>query len=211
MRQSPLGLDLSQIDPDGGVLYIASYWRPDVWAPNLDMPGQKISIAAFLRVRGNARCPCGSGKRFRDCCRLLPYWRVLCPNPGLSGYAPVAPVTYTFTGVDGAALHAALIEDPRLYCAENTRKRSFWTYWGDPALDDPHYGTFCFGDIELRLQRTLIVTGLSETRATLLHGLVATHSLPPLAPPRIERQAPYTLAKPGKPQPGEVPHVDEAK
>lgn len=211
MRQLPLGIDLSQLDPDSGVLYLASYWRPDARARNPDMPGQKLSIAAFLPVRSSARCPCGSGKRFRDCCRPLPYWRLLCPNPGLNGYAPVAPVTYTFTGVDGAALHAALMEDPRLYCTENTRKRSFWTYWGDPALDDPLYGTFCFGDIELRRLHTLIVSGLSEARATLLHELVAAHSPHPLDAPQIERQAPYTLAKPGRSERDAVSHTQETK
>jgi hypothetical protein len=194
--QLPPTFDLSQIDPDTGVVYMTSYWRANPQARNPEMPGQKLSMLAFLPVHGNARCPCGSGKRFRECCRPLPYWQVLCPNPGLTGYASVEPVTYTFKGVDGAALRKALLEDVRFKCTEDTPGRSFWTYWGDPALDDSRYGTYCFGDIELQRRHTLIVSGLSEVRADPLRELVEAHSTRPLGTPEIEREAPKVLAKP---------------
>jgi hypothetical protein len=44
-------------------------------------------------------------------------------------------------------------------------------YWGDPALDD-QYGTLCFGDIELKHNRTLLVTTLSDVRMRTLLDLL---------------------------------------
>ena len=54
---------------------------------------------------------------------------------------------------------------------EATPARSFWVYWGEPALQS-RYGIICFGDFELRERRTLIVTAMSDRRMRTLLGVL---------------------------------------
>ncbi len=78
-------VDISRLDPNGGVLVSATYWRPREGDPDPEHPGEKISMVSYLPTDAKDLCPCSSGKSFGACCRPLPYWRVVCPNPGMEG------------------------------------------------------------------------------------------------------------------------------
>src|SRR5436309_10592109 len=144
------GPDLHSLDPSGGVLVVTTYWRPRSGDPNPEQPGEKLSILSYLPTDADELCPCGSGNSFGACCQPLPYWRPVCPNPGMQGYSLVHPQSARFTTIPAEVVYAFLQDDERLYCVEDTPQRAFWTYWGDPAFDTPPFGTLCFGDLELR-------------------------------------------------------------
>ncbi|SRR6266702_1643533 len=163
--------DMGNLDPNGGVLVRTTYWRPRPRDPNPEQPGEKLSILSYLPTDAEDLCPCGSGKPFGACCQPLPYWRPLCPNPDIQGFSLMHRQVARFTNIPKDIVHAFLQDDERLYCVEDTPHRSFWIYWGDPALDAV-YGTLCFGDFELRENRTLVITALSDVRMEILLGLV---------------------------------------
>jgi hypothetical protein len=163
---------------------MSSHWRPDPDAPDPEMPGQKLQMASYIPARPSDLCRCGSGKAYRDCCRLQRYWYPICPNPGLDGYSLRSPQSATFENVDGQVLRMRLMEDVRLRCTEDTPDRGFWLYWGDPALDD-QYGTLCFGDIELKHNRTLLVTSLSDVRMRTLLDLLREIAADLVAAPKM--------------------------
>ena len=144
------GPDLHPVDPDGGVLVVTMYWRPRLGDPNPEQPGEKLSALSYLPTDVQDRCPCGSGKRFGNCCQPLSYWRPVCPNPGMQGYGLLRPQLARFTHIRKNVVYAFLQDDERLYCVEDTPQRAFWIYWGDPAFDTPLCGTLCFGDFELQ-------------------------------------------------------------
>ncbi len=129
------GPDLRSLDPSGGVLVVTTYWRPRSRDPNPEQPGEKLSILSYLPTDAEELCPCGSGNSFGVCCQLLPYWRPVCPNPGMQGYSLVHPQSARFTNIPADVVYAFLQDDERLYCVEDTPQRAFWTYWGDPAFD----------------------------------------------------------------------------
>jgi SEC-C motif len=169
--------DLRSLDPSGGVLFITTYWRPRSGDPNPEKPGEKLSILSYLPTDTDELCPCGSGNSFGACCQLLPYWRPVCPNAGMQGYSLVHPQSARFTTIPANAVYAFLQDDERLYCIEDTPQRAFWTYWGDPAFDTPPFGTLCFGDLELKGNDTLLVSGLSDARMEMLLDLLHTLKL----------------------------------
>jgi len=138
-------------------------------------------------------CPCGSGKRFGICCRPLPYWRPVCPNPGMQGHSLLRPQSACFMNIPADAVHAFLQNDERLYGVEDTPQREFWTYWGDPAFDTPPHGTLCFGDLELQENGMLLATALSDTRMEVLLNLL--HPLN-LDAPQMQRDPFPRLEKP---------------
>jgi hypothetical protein len=107
---------------------------------------------------------------------------VICRNPGIeTAFSPYKSQTATFSKVDGAAVREKLSADERLICTEDTPKRGFWTYWGAPYLE-AEYGILCFWDIELKHNRTLIVTALSEIRMQTLLDVVRDAIGEPIAP-----------------------------
>ena len=189
----PLTQELGDMDPQGGVLVLTSYWRPRLRDPNPEHPGEKLSILSYLPTEASAPCPCGSGQRFEACCQPLPFWRPVCPNPGMQGYGLVVPQAAQWKQVSGEELRARLEEDERLYEVQTTRQGGFWIYWGDPAYDAP-YGTLCFGDLELKRRHSLLVSALSEQRlATVLELLSPLQ----LEPPQLQRDpAPQVLKPP---------------
>ena len=189
------GSDLRSLDPSGGVLVITTYWRPRAGDPNPEQPGEKLSILSYLPTDADELCPCGSGNSFGACCQLLPYWRPVCPNPGMQGYSLVHPQSAHFTTIPADAVYAFLQDDERLYCIEDTPRRAFWTYWGDPAFDTPPLGTLCFGDLELQGNDTLLVSGLSDTRMEVLLDLL--HPLK-LNTPQMQLDPFPRLEKPGR-------------
>ena len=99
------------------------------------------------------------------------YWYPICPNPGLEGYSFLAPQEAIFAPVDGRAIRMALMDEIRVHDVELTPRRSFWIYWGEPALES-RYGIICFGDVELRGRQTLIVTAMSDLRMRVLRTLL---------------------------------------
>ncbi len=160
------------LDMNGGFLCFWTYWQSDTAAPDPEMPGLKQQMVTYLPVAPAADCLCGSGKSYGRCCRPLPYWRPVCPKPGLQGYSLLAPQSATFRAVDGAAIHDRLMDDLRLHCVEDTPDRAFWTLWGEPALES-EYGIICFGDIELQHRQTLIAGAMSTPRMAVLLDLLA--------------------------------------
>ena len=164
-------LDPSKLDTNSGFLCLSAHWQPDPNASNPDMPGQKLVMTSYIPMRADDICLCGSGKTFDACCRQKRYWHPVCPNPDRKGYSLLASQTAKFHPVNGTNLREQLMEDVRLYCVEDRIKKSFWIYWGDPALKD-QYGINCFGDIELKQNRTLLVTAMSDLRMQLLLNML---------------------------------------
>ena len=159
--------DPPHFDPDGGFLCHSVHWRPNPDDPDPEMPGQKVSMAGFIPVRPEDACLCGSGNTYRICCQPKRYWHPICLNPDAEGYSLLAPQSARFHPVDGTALRDRLTEDTRWVCVEDRPKKSFWIFWGDPALEDP-YGILCFGDLEIKQNRTLLVTAMSDLRMRIL-------------------------------------------
>lgn len=188
----PLVYDIGRLDPNGGVLTHLTCWRPRPGDPNPEQPGEKLFIMSYLPTDAEALCPCGSGKKFGACCQPLPYWRPVCPNPGMQGYSLMRSQSAHFTNIPADAVYAFLQNDERLYCVEDTPVRAFWVYWGDPALDVP-YGTLCFGDFELQENHTLLITALSDVRMEVLLELVRPLNL---GTPQIQREPFPHLEKP---------------
>jgi hypothetical protein len=177
-------LDPSKLDLNGGFLCLSSHWRPNPNDPNPDMPGQKLSMSSYIPVRADDACLCGSGKTFNSCCQQKNYWHPVCLNPDGKSYSLMDLQSEKFHPVDGTTLREQLMNDIRLYCVEDGIKRSFWIYWGDPALED-QYGILCFGDIELKQNRTLLITAMSDLRMQILLNLVREIAGEQLGSPKI--------------------------
>ncbi len=191
----PLTYDLSQVDPDGGVLVVTTYWRPRPQDPDPDRPGEKLTMLSYLPTAAEQDCPCGSGQRFAQCCQALSYWHPLCPNPAMEGYSCVVPQTATFAPLSAHArreLRARLQAEERLYCVEDAPNRAFWIYWGDPDVEAAE-GMLCFGDIELRPNGALVVTALSERRMAALSDLVRPLQV---SAPQLQRDVVSPVEKP---------------
>ena len=159
------------IDPNSGYLCMWMHWRPNLDAPDPQFPGQKLSMVTFIPAKSGDQCLCGSGKKFRECCRARVYWHPLCPNPDGKSFSLMAPQSVTFKIANHAIIRERLMNNVRLRCTADDADSAFWVYWGDPALDDQH-GTLCFGDIELKRNRTLYVTALSDILMQTLHSLL---------------------------------------
>ena len=186
----PLIHDINNLDPNGGVLSHMTCWRPRPGDPDPEYPGEKVFLTSYLPTDAENLCPCGSGKQFGSCCQPLPYWRPVCPNPGMQGYSLMHSQSARFTDIPADAVYDFLHDDVRLYCVEDTPHRVFWIYWGDPALD-VRYGTLCFGDFELQENHTLLITALSDARMEVLLELVRPLKL---GTPRIKLE-PYPKLK----------------
>jgi hypothetical protein len=174
------------VDPYAGFLCLSSHWRPDPGAADPEMPGQKLSMSSYIPVRPGEECLCGSGKRYRDCCQPERLWHPICPNPGGpdEGFSLARPQTARFRDVDGDALRQKLTGDPRLRCTEAGLARSFWILFGNPSVED-QYGILCFGDVEFKGNRTLVVTAMSELRVQVLLALLREIAGDLLEEPRI--------------------------
>jgi hypothetical protein len=131
-------------------------------------------------------CLCGSGKRYGDCCQPKHLWHPICPNPGGedSGYSLLKPQRVTFRNVDGDAIRERLMAERRLRCTDTSRASTFWIFFGEPPVVD-QYGILCFGDFELKHNRTLVVTGVSDLRMQTLLALLQEIVANVLGEPRI--------------------------
>ncbi len=183
-----------QIDPDRGFLCVTSHWRPDPEAPDPNMPGQKLSMTSYIPARPAQACLCGSGKLYRDCCQRQRLWRPICPNPDMQGYGLIAPQAATFRQVDGQAIRERLTADVRLRCVDQSLQSSFWVFWGDPAVED-QYGILCFGDIELKQNRTLLVSAMSDVRMRVLLDLLQEIAGDYLSKPQMSRDPVLAIDK----------------
>src|SRR5690242_18122434 len=105
-----------QVNPDGGFLGLTMRWRANPADPNPNRPGQQLSTVSYLPVKPAEKCLCGSGKAYRECCRLKSEWLPVCPNPGGQGYSLIEPQVVTFEGVDGTVLRDRLMSNLRLLC-----------------------------------------------------------------------------------------------
>ncbi len=188
----PLVHDINNLDPNGGVLSHMTCWRPRPGDLDPEYPGEKVFLTSYIPTDAEDPCPCGSGKQFGSCCQPLPYWRPVCPNPGMQGYSLMHSQSARFTNIPTDAVYAFLQDDERLYCVEDTPHRVFWVYWGEPALDVP-YGTLCFGDIELLGSHTLLVSALSDARMEVLLELVRPLNL---GTPQMRRDPAPRLERP---------------
>ena len=182
------------IDPDGGFLCMATYWRPNPEDPNPDTPGQKLAMSSYIPVLPEEDCLCGSGKSYRACCQRQSVWHPICPNPGMQGYSLLAPQSATFHSVDGPTIRKRLMSDVRLYCVDEILDSSFWIFWGDPLVED-QYGILCFGDLELKKNCTLLVTAMSDLRMSLLLDLLQEIAGSRLGRPEMSRDSAPVIEK----------------
>jgi hypothetical protein len=155
--------NLSKLDPDGGLLCFSVHWRPNPEDPDPDMPGHKLTMISYIPLEPGDVCLCGSGKIFSNCCQPKTHWHPICLDPGAEGYSSTVPQSTRLHPVDGTALREQFMKDRRLYCSDESIESSFWTFWGDPVLED-QYGILCFGDFELKQNRTLIASAMSDVR-----------------------------------------------
>jgi len=191
-------VNLLGLDPNGGVLAYTLYWRPQSSSPNPNWPGEKVIISSYLPTDAKDLCRCGSEETFGACCQPLPYWQLVCPNPGIQqGHSLFAPQSATFTNISSDEVYEFLQENVRVYRTLDTRRRTFWIYWGTPALETPH-GILCFGDFELKKNRTLLMTALSDVRMKTLLDLISPLNL---GTPEIQRKPPLRLEKPARKSP----------
>jgi SEC-C motif len=185
-------LDLSLLDPNGGVLVYTTYWRPEQGAPDPEHPGEKVNVVSYLPVAPKDPCPCGSGNLFQACCQPLSYWQPVCLNPGMQGYQPMEPQVAHLSNIPPDAVYGFLQKDEQLYCVQDNKLHTFWILWGDPALETP-YGILCFGDLELQEDHTLLVTALSKKRMGTLIDLLQPLNL---GTPQIQHDPVPHLEKP---------------
>ncbi len=185
---------LELIDPDSGFLCITTHWRPNPEDPDPEMPGQKLSMSSYIPALPEMDCLCGSGKPYRDCCQRQRLWRPVCPNPDMQGYSLVTPQSATFRQIDGQAIRERLAADTRLRYVDKGFESSFWVFWGDPPVED-EYGILCFGDIELKKNRILIVSAMSDLRMRVLLDLLQEIAGDYLSQPRISRDPVLAIDK----------------
>jgi hypothetical protein len=163
--------DISEADPNGGFLCPLTHWRPNPADPNPSIPGQKQFTLTYIPREPDDTCLCGTGKTYRACCQPRRHWHPVCPNPGMEGHSLIAPQSAKIHPVNGLTLREQLTKDTRLHCVEDSVDSGFWIFWGDPAIED-QYGILCFGDFELKQNRTLLVTAMSNlSMQTLLKAL----------------------------------------
>lgn len=186
-------IDLLGLDPNGGVLAYSTYWRPQPSNSNPEQPREKVAITSYLPTNTRDVCRCGSGKPFGDCCQSLPYWQLVCPNPGIEqGHSLFTPQSATFTNIPADGVHDFLQKDACTFCVDETKRGNFWLYWGYPALQTP-LGILCFGDFELKKKRTLLITALSNIRMKTLLDLISPLNL---GAPQMHREP---IIRPDKP------------
>lgn len=174
----------SEVDPNGGFLSSLTHWMPNPADPDAEMPGLKQFTVLYIPLEPGDTCLCGTGKTYRNCCQSRRRWHTICPNPGMEGHSLTAPQSATFHQVNGLNLRERLTTDTRLRCISDSVDSTFWTFWGDPAIED-QYGILCFGDFELKHNRTLLVTAMSNLRMQMLLQVLEEIAEDPLGKPRI--------------------------
>lgn len=190
-------IDVQDLDPDGGILYLSVFWKPNPEDALPNFPGQKLFMTLYIPTKASDPCPCGSGKRFDACCQPLPYWRLLCPDPHVQGYSFLQPQSALFTNVPDKEVYAFLEDDERLYCIDDSPEDAMWLYWDTPAVKGP-YGIYCFGDLRLRKDRTLEITALSNTRMNIILAMLEPLKL---GKPRIRKDTVLPIEKPASKSP----------
>lgn len=134
---------------------------------------------------------CGSVRSYADCCRRKHLWHPVCPNLGAEGYSLTKPQSLTFHNVDGDVVHQRLMADPQVRCTDTRQDDAFWVFHGDLPVEE-QYGILCFSDLELKYNRTLIVSAMSEPRVQALLAFLQEINGEFLGKPHI-RQDPVCL------------------
>ena len=186
---------LKKTDPYGGFLVLISFWRPDPTAPDPEMPGLKQSTLVYVEAQPNEPCLCGSGQTYGDCCRPKREWHPICYNPGAEDYSLVQPQEAIFKVLDAATLKERLDDDVRLEPVEDAPTTGFWLFWDEPAVE-AEYGIINFGDIELKANRTLLVSAMSDLRMQRLLDLLQEIAADCLGAPKLSHDPPPLLRKP---------------
>lgn len=182
------------IDLYGGFLSMTAHWRPDPNANNPEMPGHKLTMTSYIPLSPRDTCLCGSGKEYAICCRPKKLWHPVCPNPDGQGYAWLKPQSATYRKINGDMLRQRLNSEPRLRCLDKSLVSAFWIFQGDPSIED-EYGTLCFGDFELKRDRTLLVTAMSNLRMQILLDLLEEIAGDLLKTPRKRRDKVQVIDK----------------
>lgn len=183
-----------RIDPDGGFLCMTSHWRPDPDADDPERPGQKLTMNSYIPLHPSEDCLCGSGKRYGKCCQPKRLWHPVCPNPDGEKYRLIQPQTAKFHSINGEKIREHLMANPRLRCTDTSQDSAFWILHGHPPIED-QYGFLCFGDFELKHNRTLLVSAMSDLRMEILLDLLLENAPIGLGKPRISRGSVYVIDK----------------
>jgi hypothetical protein len=97
-----------------------------------------------------------------------------------------------------------LMADARLRCVDENPDSSFWILCGDPPVED-QYGILCFGDLELKQNRTLLITAMSDLRMQVLLNLLQEIAGGFLGSPQMSRDPVPVIEKPTRRLPGRSP------
>ena len=84
--------------------------------------------------------------------------------------------------------------DWRLRCTDTSQASAFWVFHGHPAVEE-QYGILCFGDVELKHNRTLLVTGMSDLRMQTLLALLQEIAGDCLGEPRVSHDPVMVIDK----------------
>ncbi len=157
-----------QIDPHTGVMSMTMYWRPKANAEGFDS-GEKVHVSIFLPRKAGDLCPCGSTKRFKDCCSRKPKWDVLVPNPGLDGYDLMRPISMTYVISDRDLVVERLQADPRFRLVDH--EEPHWLFLDVPPQIHK-YGIVSFGDVDIKEAQCLRLETMSGTRMEYLRRTI---------------------------------------
>lgn len=183
-----------QIDPDKGVLSMVVYWRPKANADEFDA-GEKVHMSVFLPHKASDLCPCGSTKRFVDCCSHKPRWNMLVPNPALKGYDVMRPASVTYVISDMELVVERLQTDPRFKMVD--RESPHWLFLDSPPRISK-YGMVNFGDVDIKEAGRLRLETMSARRMQYLREIVEDMCGSALSLPYCEEGELVTASKPGR-------------
>ncbi len=87
-----------------------------------------------------------------------------------------------------------LTADRRLRCTDTSQASAFWVFHGHPSVED-QYSSLCFGDLELKNNRTLLVTAMSDLRMQTLLALLQEIAGDCLTEPRMSQDPMLVIDK----------------
>ena len=181
-----------QIDPDKGVISMIVYWRPTANAEDFDA-GEKVHMSVFLPREASDLCPCGSTKRFEDCCSRKPRWSILVPNQGLNGYDIMRTTSVTYMISDEALVVERLQADSRFKLVD--RESPHWLFLDSPPQISKH-GIVNFGDVDIKEAGCLRLETMSARRMQYLREAIEDMCGSALSIPYCEEGKLVTASKP---------------
>jgi len=164
--------DLINLHPNDVFYVYVSQWQPDPEAVNPQKPGRKAIMSMLRPAQSGMVCVCGSGKSFVACCKRRNYWILVCDNPDFKGYSKVEIHTAKYHPADCQAVKAALIEDERFRCNDDSDENPHWLFHNNSPHRFTEYGEINLGDIELKPDGSLFVTAMSKVRMTAMREIL---------------------------------------